>query len=308
MKTTITIAIPSYNKEKYIKKCLSSILNEKHYIDKIILLDNCSTDKTFEIAKTFEPEIKCIQNDTNLGMVGNWNKCIELCETDWLMIFHADDEMVPDVVSHYRETIQKYPTANLVCANAYSIIEEDESTKSLGKSDPKEFYRAGLEAMGCRGSVCSAVMVKKEAYNKLGYFIDSLSSDVEMWHRISSKYDVAFLNMPTVIYRINASSTGPASLINRDVREIKADWDLLTEKMAGNYPSKESRDAFIKKCIKDAPEAYLTVIKANIRARNYRKVLDALFLIIFTYRGFVPLVSLSSTIIKKQISKLFKQS
>lgn len=302
MKTTITVAIPSYNKEKYIRQCIKSIIHEKEHIDKIILVDNCSTDRTFEIAKGFEPEIKSYQNVKNLGMSGNWNKCIDLCDTEWLIIFHADDEMVPGAITHYRKIIEKYPTAGLIYANAYSIVEEDESTKSINKSSQKEFHHAGLEAMNCHGSVCSTVMVKKEAYTNLGYFINkSLSSDVEMWHRISSKYDVVFLNKPTAIYRNNASSTGPASLVNREIEEIKADWDLLNEKMADHYPTKESRDDFVKQCLKGAPHAYFNVVKANIRARNYRKVLAALFLIIFTYHGFFPLLLIIFTIIKKRI-------
>lgn len=309
MKTTLTVVIPSYNKEKYIERCIQSILHEKAYIDKIILVDNCSTDKTFEIAKTFEPEIKCYKNEMNLGMAGNWNKCIDLCETEWLMIFHADDELVPGAMRHYKDIIQKYPTAGLIYANAYSIIEEDESTKSMSDRNQKEFCLAGLEAMSCRGSVCSAILVKKEAYKKLGYFINnSLSADVEMWHRIASKYDVVFLNVPTVIYRVNTSSTGFDSLVNREIGEIKADWDLLNEKMAEHYPTKESRDAFLKQCLKDAPGAYFNVVKANIRAQNYFKVLGALILIIFTYRGFVPLVSITSAIIKKRILALLKQA
>ena len=203
----ITVAIPSYNKEKYIKQCLKSILVEKAHIDKIILVDNCSTDKTFEIAKTFEPQITCYRNDTNLGMVGNWNKCIDLCTTEWLMIFHADDEMTPGAISKYKDFTKKWPTVALIHANSYSMNEEDSDSKTLSGTNQKDFWKAGLEAMSCHYGVCSAVMVKKEVYTKLGHFMPSLSSDAEMWARIASKYDIGFLNSPTVTYRISQTST-----------------------------------------------------------------------------------------------------
>ena len=305
----ITVAVPSYNKEKYIERCLASIVREKESIDTILLVDNNSSDRTFELAKTFEPSVTCVKNETNLGMSGNWNKCIDLCQTEWLMILHADDEMVPGAIEHYRKAIKKYPSVGIIYANAYSIVEGDESTKKMNQNYQKEFWQAGLEAMECKPTVCSAVMVKKEAYNKLGYFIDkSLSSDVEMWHRIASKYDTVFLNIPTVIYRINASSTGFDSLTNRTLKEIKEDWDILDQQTASHYPTKLLQKQYLEKCFRRAPGAYFAVVKANIRAKNYFKVLQTLFLIIFTYRGIIPLILISGEIIIRKLGLKKKAS
>jgi hypothetical protein len=224
------------------------------------------------------------------------------------MIFHADDEMVPGAMKYYKEIIEKYPTAGLIYANSYSMTEDDESTKVKHSIVQKEFWVAGLDAMACKSGACSAVMVKKDAYKKLGYFIDkSLSSDVEMWHRIASKYDVIFLSEATVIYRVNASSTGIDSLTRRSVKDIKADWDKLENHMASHYPTKESRDAFLKDCYTRAPGSYFAVAKANIRAGNYFKVFQAVWLIIFTYNGFFPLLSMIFAIIKKNMKLLFNK-
>lgn len=302
----LTVAVPSYNKEKYIERCLASIVREKESIDTILLVDNNSSDKTFELAKTFEPDVTCVKNETNLGMSGNWNRCIDLCETEWLMIVHADDEILPGAIEHYKRMIEKYPTAGIIYANAYAITEEDESTITISKFDQKEFHKAGLEAMKCKTSVCSAVMVKKEAYDRLGYFIEkSISSDIEMWHRISSKYDTVFLNLPTVMYRITASSTGFNSLISRDLEEIKEDWDTLNTQMASHYPTKESRDLFLKECFTLSPGGYFAITKANLRAGNYYKALRPIIIIIFTYRAFFPLLSMILAIIRKRILLLF---
>jgi GT2 family glycosyltransferase len=223
----ITVAIPSYNKEKYIKRCIESALQNKEHITKIILVDNNSTDKTLEIAKHYEPEIICYKNDSNLGMAKNWNRCIDLCETEWLLILHADDELLPNAIPKYEALIQKHPTLGLIHANSCSIVEGDLATKSFTTSTQKEFWSKGLEAMTCNYGVCSAVMVRKEVYDTLGYFIESLSSDAEMWSRIASKYDVGFITEPTVIYHVSKSSTGYESLIKRHVKDIKKDWDLL---------------------------------------------------------------------------------
>ena len=303
IKPTITVAVPSYNKEKYIDRCLKSILHEKDFITEIMIVDNCSTDNTYQRAKKYEPDIKLYQNDTNLGMAGNWNKCIDLCKTDWLMIFHADDELLPGTIKKYLNFMQKFSSISLIHADSYSVIEDSGAPKELWQNNSKEFWRAGLDALSCPYGVCSAVIVKKESYEKLGYFIESVSSDAEMWARVAGKYDVGYMNVPTVVYYTNPSSTGYDSLINRSIKEIKADWDFLTENMAKAYPTKESRDAFLKDTSDGAPYTYWAVVRANIRAGNFLKATQAIFLIIFKYRGFISLVKLSFGAFKNKVLK-----
>jgi glycosyltransferase involved in cell wall biosynthesis len=292
---SLTIAIPSYNKEGYIVRCIQSILAEKDHVDEIILIDNCSTDKTFEIAKSFEPAIKCVRNDSNVGMSGNFNRCIELCNTDWLMIVHADDELLPGSIEKYTDLIRKHPSLGLIHADSYSQTNSDPTTTTLSQLKQKEFWTAGLDALSCPYGVCSAVMVRKSAYDKLGGFIvSSLSSDAEMWARVAGAYDVGFVNYPTVIYHSNIASLGPQSNIFRSVKEIKADWDMLTARIADSYPTKESREAFLKERARLGPQSYWNIVTTNLRGRNYKNVFDALILIIFTYNGLIPLIKLMS--------------
>lgn len=304
---SLTIAIPSYNKEKYIERCIKSVLIEKQYIDKIFVVDNCSSDKTLELARKFEPEVTCIKNDTNLGMSGNFNKCIELCNTDWLMILHADDELLPGAIKKYLNYIEKYPDLGLIHADSYSIVDGDESSKSLHQVHKKELWKAGIDALSCPYGVCSAVMVKKDAYDKLGGFINSsLSSDVEMWARISGKYDVGFINHPTVIYHVSAASLGPQSLIKRSVKEIKADWDNLHEKIAQSYPTDLSRQEYLKRMYSAGPGSYWPVFKANLLAKNFKNTLHALYIIVFTYNGAIPLLEIILNYLKKRLKPASK--
>jgi glycosyltransferase involved in cell wall biosynthesis len=303
LRPTITVAIPSFNKEKYIDRCLKGILAEKENIAKIILVDNCSEDKTFELAKKYEPAIKCYRNETNLGMAGNWNRCIDLCQNEWLMIFHADDEMLPGAIAKYLEFIKKYPSVGMIQAAANTIFENKKAAERTFRPQ-KELRQAGLEALSLpQCVVCSTVMVKKGVYDKLGYFVPSMSSDVEMWARIGSKYDLGYINSPTINYHVNSSSAGKASLLNRSLKEIKKDWDCLAEKTATYYPTQETREAFIKNYKKTAPYNCLAVVKANLGAGKYFKALQTAWLIIFYYGDFGPLLKLLIEGLKKIINK-----
>lgn len=307
-KPTITVAIPSYNKEAQIERCITSVLKNSDSIDHVILIDNRSTDQTFEIAKSYEPNITCILNDQNLGMSGNFNRCIELCKTDWLMILHADDVLLEGAIEHYRTLIEKYSNLGLIHADSYTIIEGDEATQTYHPRHTREFYEAGADALTCTYGVCSAVMVKKEAYDKLGGFVvDSLSSDVEMWARISANYAVGSINEPTVVYYSSIQSTGPQSLINRSVVEIKADWDDLNERMSLIYPEGPARENYLLSMRQSAPGSYFTVVKANLRAHNWSNVFFGLKLIIIDYRGLWPLLKIIGAIITRKVGLLFEK-
>lgn len=295
----ITVAIPSYNKEKYIARCIDSALVEKDALSKIILVDNKSTDKTLEISKRYEQDITCHQNERNLGMAKNWDRCIDLCDTEWLMILHADDELLPGAIQYYIDFVKKYPSVGIIHANSYSIIEGDISTKSFTEKKQKPFWKAGLEAMECHYGVCSAVMVRKDVYIQLGYFIESLSSDAEMWSRIASKYDVGFIEEPTVIYHVSKSSTGYESLTKRKIKDIKKDWDLLNKSIANNYPTINSRNIYLKKYHEDAPGRFYALTKANIKAHNYRNALEAVVFSFSSNTNPVLLLRLIYTDIKR---------
>lgn len=303
----ITVAIPSYNKENYIEDCIKSILHEKTHIEEIIVIDNCSTDKTFEISQKYEPEIRCLKNESNLGMVGNWNKCIDICKTEWLMIVHADDELLPGAIEKYKKLVQKNPSVGIIHADSYSKINGSLSP-FVKKPFKKDFWLAGTEALGCSYGVCSAVMVRKDVYTALGYFIESQSSDVEMWARIASKYDVGYVSEPTVIFHVNPTSTGYESLTKRSVWEIKNDWDKLDEEIAKSYPTQDEREAYLAKSFENGPYNYWSVVKANLRARNYLKAFQAIWLIITFYKGFFVLVKIIFFAALNQIKKYLDRS
>lgn len=304
-KPTITVAIPSYNKEKEIRRCIESALKNSSEIDKIILVDNCSSDKTFATAQEYEPDITCYQNATNVGMAGNFNRCIELCDTDWLLILHADDELLEDSISKYRAAILENPSIGIIHADCYFIREDKIATKEYVARTTYGFMTAGKEAMGCHYGACSSIMVKMDAYNKLGNFLESLSSDVEMWVRIASRYDLFSMDKPTVIYHVSGLSTGPQSLVNRSIAEIKKDWDNLNAHIAATFVSEQERIDFEKRVFLEGPNNYWPVLTANIRAHNLCNVIDVLKVIIVDYRGTVPLLRRVGQYIYKYIRRIF---
>ncbi len=307
---TLTVAIPSYNKSLYIKRCIESILRDKKSIDEIILVDNASTDSTYKIAKEFENDLKCYKNDSNLGMSGNWNRCIELCKTDLLMIFHADDELLPGSIDKYRYFFDKYPKVGLVHADAIFIKNGDFASAIYQKTDKKEIRNAGEEAIDMPGNYCSTVIVKKEVYDNLsGFMLESCASDIEMWRRIGSKYDIGHIGEATVYYHSNNDSYGSVSLATRTVEEILKDWDLINKKVMSYYPENvrtNKKEQLAKVAKAQLTSGLAAVLMANIKAGKYKKSLKIILMIIFKYGGFFQLVKLFGDYFVYRFKKLLK--
>ena len=67
----ISVIIPMYNVEKYLNFCISSVMGQTFKDFELILVDDCSTDKTVEVAKKFDdPRIKILRNEKNFGCPG----------------------------------------------------------------------------------------------------------------------------------------------------------------------------------------------------------------------------------------------
>src|SRR2546422_645702 len=97
MKSNIITIIPVYNGEGFIRETLESVARQTLRPDRVIVLDNCSTDKTPQIVQEFEG-LKCeyMRNQTNLGLFGNCNRALDFAEeTNYLLILHADDVLEP---------------------------------------------------------------------------------------------------------------------------------------------------------------------------------------------------------------------
>ena len=91
-KIDISIIVPIYNAEKYLKKCLDSLVNQTKKELEFILINDGSTDKSEEIVKTYKDErIKYFKNK-NQGIGKTRNFGIEKAKGEFLTFLDADDE------------------------------------------------------------------------------------------------------------------------------------------------------------------------------------------------------------------------
>src|SRR5204862_1139101 len=86
------------NAQQFILQTLESVAAQTRRPDRVVVLDNCSTDTTPEIVKGFKGlPIEYVRNPRDLGSFGNFNRCMEFAaETEYLQILHGDDLIAPE--------------------------------------------------------------------------------------------------------------------------------------------------------------------------------------------------------------------
>ena len=129
----ISVIVPMYNAEKYIKTCINSVLEQTFTDFELLLIDDCSTDKTLEIVKSYsDSRIKIIQNKKNTGNPGlARNIGIEAARGEFLYFIDADDAIIVSALETlYNKIIET--DADMVYSCRWMIPNNSEFTELAG--------------------------------------------------------------------------------------------------------------------------------------------------------------------------------
>ncbi len=142
----ISIALSSYNGEKYIKEQLNSLIKQTYAPLEIIIVDDCSNDSTLSILKEYEKKydnIKVFSNEHNLGFNKSFEKAFSLCSGEYIAISDQDDYWMENKVSklyqHIGEALLIYSNSLLIDENGNILKEEKGGEIQPAINDPRSF-------------------------------------------------------------------------------------------------------------------------------------------------------------------------
>jgi glycosyltransferase involved in cell wall biosynthesis len=108
----LTIAIPFYKGHAYLRAAIESVRKQSSPEWRLVVCDDGPAAGTAELVASFgDPQIRCVRNERNLGMAGNWNRCLDAAETDLVNLLHNDDELLPNYVETMLRAGREYPNA-----------------------------------------------------------------------------------------------------------------------------------------------------------------------------------------------------
>jgi glycosyltransferase involved in cell wall biosynthesis len=211
--TRVTVGIPTFNRARLLAEAIDSVLAQTYGDFRLIVSDNASTDETPSVVASIADErLDYVRADENIGMVGNFNRLIELAETEFLMILFDDDRLYPEYLSSVLELLEQDPGVGLV-HTAFDEIDIDsrvlKHAASFVKSSQPSMVESGpafLErSMTSTTVMVSSITYRTEAIREAGGMVtrEEPFADVPLLMRIARAWDIAYLNRPLVAFRVH---------------------------------------------------------------------------------------------------------
>lgn len=202
----ISIIIPVFNGERYLRECIQSALDQDYGDKEIIVIDDGSMDKTKDILLEFDGINQVWK--LNGGTASALNSGIKNSSGEWIKWLSADDVMYPNALSKF--ALADKPDTNAIYYTHYDRIDENGNILSEFMEPVRDesilwsfFYGNG-----------SSSFIHKSVFEKCGLFDESLghSEDYEFWLRATQVYGVKLrlLNFKSIKYRMH-----PEQLTNK---------------------------------------------------------------------------------------------
>jgi glycosyltransferase involved in cell wall biosynthesis len=119
----VTIAIPTYNRaDAYLKQAIQSALSQTYPNIEIIVSDNCSTDDTEALVKSFsDPHLRYIKHKNNIGANNNFNYCLQKAIGKYFLLLHDDDLIDDEFISTCIKALDRNDSAGIIRTGARNI-------------------------------------------------------------------------------------------------------------------------------------------------------------------------------------------
>lgn len=135
MATRLLTVIPVYNGERFLRATLESLADQTRRPDRVVVLDNGSTDGTEAIVRSFQGcACEFVRNPTNLGLFGNLNRALDFAtETEYLHLMPADDLLKPPFYEVMMQVLEPHPAPALAWCLDERIDEENRHLSVSGR-------------------------------------------------------------------------------------------------------------------------------------------------------------------------------
>lgn len=199
---SVGVLMPVFNVEEYIEKALYSILNQTFTNLEIIIIDDCSTDNTYEIVKKIsvkDKRIKLFRNEFNQGIVKSLNFGLTKITSEFVVRMDGDDLCVPDKIEKQLEYLISNPHISLVGCDVLSI---DENDNILNQIETAHTLECVDKIIKFSSPILHIWMCRKVIYDKLnGYRELGGSEDYDFLLRLKTE-GYSFLNVPFYGYSV----------------------------------------------------------------------------------------------------------
>ena len=250
-----SVVIPLYNKEQSILATIQSVLDQTFQDFEIVIVNDGSKDRSVELIENIKDSRIRLIHQENKGVSAARNKGIQEAKNDWIAFLDGDDVWEPFHLETFHDLISRYTNQLFfVSGFVYSIpremvINRPEVEDYVVQNYFKECLTEHLIWTG-------VVVINKKCFES-ELFNETLTvgEDLDLWARLSKKFEIVKSNKVTALYRVEAENRSDAKTV--DVRKtFLRDIDL--SKTDGIYEKK-----YYKKII-------ITKLKEHVRKKEWK--------------------------------------
>jgi len=257
----VSVIIPAYNAQDYIKKALDSVLAQSYPHFEVLIVNDGSTDNTETIIDTYhDPRVRLIPQ-SNGGLSNARNTGIKNAQGYYLAFLDADDYWIPEKLEKQIEVLKHHPEVSFCSIQTRVETPEGEFINTWLCPELKSsilhtifFQNAAIAGSG------SSVMLTAELQKQAGFFDESLHSleDIDMWMRYAAiaKYCCIPETLSVIIKRTDSMSrnletmrTSAIKVLTKnksllDTTAQKSFWHSCYANMLYDYAKWEARSGF----------------------------------------------------------------
>lgn len=236
---TVDVIVPCYNYGHFLPGCLASVLSQEDVDVRVLLIDDCSSDDSAEVASRLaeqDARITVRRHGDNVGLIGTANEGLEWLESDFVVLLSADDLLAPGSLARAVQVMDDHPNVGLVYGRALLAREGHAIPTPAGRWRATKVWSGRdwiegrcREARNCIFS--PEAVVRTSVQRAVGSYDPACyhNSDLNMWLRVAARSDVAHIRgVPQAIYRVHSDSMVHRDMTPMiDMRERRAAFDAF---------------------------------------------------------------------------------
>jgi len=235
----VTVIIPCYNREKYIKDTIESVLAQTYPNLEIVAVDDGSKDNSRRILESLGKKIRVLEHPgrVNKGQSAAINLGIHSTKSEYIAILDSDDLFAPEKIERQVEFLKKNPKFGVVYSNGYYIDQYGNKLFRFYPDDHVELSDPERILLDCYFLLPNNSLVRRKVFEQVGGFDESLRSaqDHDMAIRVGEKTRIGFINEDLFFYRRHSDSISQKKAMLR--------WEngfYILEKAKKRYPYRKS--------------------------------------------------------------------
>lgn len=263
-----SIVIPTYKRVSNLFETLESAINQdyKGYYDIIVCDNNPERNDETEkyISAIKDNRIIYYKNAGNIGMTGNWNRCIELCDGKYLVMVHDDDILYPFYLSRCKKILSRFPYIDAIypLKDKWFQYKDEKRPKPCKKLKAKLFKLQVIDYILGNIDPPTGILINKDkVFYSGGFPIEAFpSADYYFNVKIVQQLNVYRLIYPMSIYRWNVNESFKVETIQkfREFDKPLLSWICKQTKMPhiinnilNSYYDVQNKRNIVKLCLSD---------------------------------------------------------